>query len=158
MALTAVLSMLANNFVDYFSKVAPKSQEDFDDWHKAVCDKFLANYNALLSYSGYTRVARYGKVQKIVNVTFKYLYLFCDIVPTNPGHFTFCHFSIDRKTLAWYKKNVNVKCSVRNWSNMTDIEYIEIQKGIREYISKNMPEKTPFEAEFEIWSDLYYGK
>lgn len=37
-------------------------------------------------------------------------------------------------------------------------EYIVIQEKIREYISKNMPERTPFEAEFEIRSDLYYGE
>ena len=41
---------------------------------------------------------------------------------------------------------------------MTYDEYIEIQKNIRAYISKHIPDKTPFEAEFEIWSDLYYGE
>ena len=156
--LTTVLSTLANDFVDYFSKPAPKTQADFDDWHKTVCDKFLTNYNALLSFSGYTRTAKYGKAQKIVNIAFKYLYLFCDIVPGKPGHFTFCHFAIDSITLVWYKKHIDPKCSVGNWSDMTYGEYIEIQKNIRAYISKNMPDKTPFEAEFEIWSDLYYGK
>ena len=156
--LTTVLSTLANDFVDYFSKPAPKTQADFDDWHKTVCDKFLTNYNALLSSSGYTRTAKYGKAQKIVNVAFKYLYLFCDIVPGNPGHFTFCHFAIDSITLAWYKDKIDANCAVGNWSDMTCGEYIDIQKNIRAYISKNIPDKTPFEAEFEIWSDLYYGK
>ena len=41
---------------------------------------------------------------------------------------------------------------------MTDFEYIGIQKKIRDCISKSMPDKTPFEAEFEIRSDLYYEK
>lgn len=157
-ALTSVLSTLANDFVDYFSKPAPKTQADFDDWHKTVCDKFLTNYNALLSSSGYTRTAKYGKAQKIVNIAFKYLYLFCDIVPGNPGHFTFCHFAIDSITLAWYKKHIDPKCFVGNWSDMTYEEYIEIQEKIRENIRKIMTDKTPFEAEFEIWSDLYYGE
>ncbi len=157
--LTSVLSTLANDFVDYFSKPAPKTQADFDDWHNTVCDKFLTIYNALLSSSGYTRTAKYGKAQKIVNITFKYLYLFCDIVLGNPGHFTFCHFAIDNYTLKWYNGLPGYpKCSARNWSDMTYGEYIDIQKNIRAYISKNMPDKTPFEAEFEIWSDLYYGK
>ena len=157
--LTTVLSTLANDFVDYFSKPAPKTQAVFDDWHKTVCDKFLTNYNALLSSSGYTRTAKYGKAQKIVNIAFKYLYLFCDIVPGNPGHFTFCHFAIDNYTLKWYNGLPGYpKCSARNWSDMTYEEYIEIQEKIREYIRKIMTDKTPFEAEFEIWSDLYYGK
>ena len=41
---------------------------------------------------------------------------------------------------------------------MTYDEYIEIQDKIHKHIGKTMPEKTPFEAEFEIWSDLYYGE
>ena len=41
---------------------------------------------------------------------------------------------------------------------MTYGEYIDIQKKIRIYISKNMLDKAPFELEFEIWSDLYYRK
>ena len=40
---------------------------------------------------------------------------------------------------------------------MSYTEYIEIQNKIRDYIRKNMPNKTPFEAEFEIWSSQYYN-
>ena len=155
--LTVVLSRLANDFVDYFSKPAPKSQADFDDWCKAAIDKFLTDYNELLTHSGYIKTARYGKAQKILNVTFKYLYLFGDIVSGNPGHFTFCHFAIDRKTLAWYKKNVAPQCSVRNWSDMTDVEYVEIQKNIRTYLAaQSKYPKEPFLAEFEIWSECAF--
>ena len=157
-ALTSVLSTLANDFVDYFSKPAPKTQADFDDWHNTVCDKFLTNYNALLSSSGYTRTAKYGKAQKIVNIAFKYLYLFCDIVPGNPGHFTFCHFAIDNYTLRWYNK-YNIGASyTKSWSNMSEKEYFRIQSEIFAHIRKTTSGITPFLAEFEIWSDLYYGK
>lgn len=152
----AVLSSLADDFVDYFRKPAPKTQAEFDEWHNRTCNRFLVNYNTMLKSSGYTQVAQYGKAQKIVNVAFKYLYLFCDIVPGNPGHFTFCHFAIDSYTLKWYNGLPGYpKCNARNWSDMTYGEYIEIQKNIRAYISKHIPDKTPFEAEFEIWSDLY---
>lgn len=155
----AVLYELAQKFVDYFKAPAPATQANFDKWHKDNCDWFVKEFNnQVMRHSGYKDI-EYGKAQKIVNVAFKYLYLFCDIVPGNPGHFTFCHFAIDNYTLKWYNGLPGYpKCSARNWSNMTYGEYIEIQKNIRAYISKNMPEKTPFEAEFEIWSDLYYGK
>ena len=106
--------------------------------------------------SNYAKRIKYGKAQKIVNIAFKYLYLFCDIVPGNPGHFTFCHFAIDSITLAWYKDKIDSNCAVGNWSDMTYGEYIDIQKNIRAYISKNMPDKTPFEAEFEIWSEYAF--
>ena len=153
-----VLSKLAAVFVDYFKSSAPATQADFDKWHEKTCNDFCNDFNTVLRTSNYKKRMKYGKAQKIVNIAFKYLYLFCDIVPENPGHFTFCHFAIDSITLVWYKKHIDPKCSVGNWSDMTYDEYIEIQKNIRAYISKNIPDKTPFEAEFEIWSDLYYGK
>lgn len=158
-AKNTVLSDLAQKFVDYFKSPAPATQGDFDKWHKDTCDWFVKEFNArVMVSSGYRNIA-YGKAQKIVNIAFKYLYLFCDIVPGNPGHFTFCHFAIDNYTLKWYNGLPGYpKCSARNWSDMTYDEYIEIQKNIRAYISKHIPDKTPFEVEFEIWSDLYYGE
>ena len=154
----AVLSKLAQKVVDYFKAPAPATQAKFDEWHKDTCDRFIDEFNnKVMRPSGYEDI-EYGKAQKIVNIAFKYLYLFCDIVPGNPGHFPFCHFAIDSITLAWYKNHIDSNCSVGNWSDMTYGEYIEIQKNIRAYISKNMPDKTPFEAEFEIWSYLYYEK
>ena len=155
----AVLSKLASIFVDYFGNNAPATQADFDEWHKKTCNDFCNDFNAVLRTSNYAKRIKYGKAQKIVNIAFKYLYLFCDIFPGNPGHFTFCHFAIDNYTLKWYNGLPGYpKCSARNWSDMTYDEYIEIQKNIRAYISKHIPDKTPFEAEFEIWSDLYYGE
>ena len=153
-----VLSNLADVFVDYFKSPAPATQIEFDKWHEKTCNDFCNDFNAVLRTSNYAKRIKYGKAQKIVNIAFKYLYLFCDVVPGNPGHFTFCHFVIDSITLAWYKKYIAPKCSVGNWSDMTYGEYIEIQEKIRKYISKNIPDKTPFEAEFEIWSEEYYKK
>jgi hypothetical protein len=154
----AVLSELAQKSVDYFKAPAPATQAKFDEWHRETCEWFIDEFNdRVMRPSGYKDI-EYGKAQKIVNIAFKYLYLFCDVVPGNPSHFTFCHFAIDSITLAWYKKHIDPKCSIGNWSDMTYGEYIEIQKNIRAYISKHIPDKTPFEAEFEIWSDLYYGK
>ena len=148
-----VLSNLASVFVDYFKAPAPATQAEFDAWHKKVCEDFLVAFNSVLRTSNYAKRMKYGKAQKIVNIAFKYLYLFCNIVPGNPGHFTFCHFAIDGIILDWYRRNVDPACGVRNWSDMTYDEYIEIQDKIRKHIGKAMPEKTPFEAEFEIWSN-----
>ena len=159
MAKKFILIDLANQFVDYFKAPAPATQAKFDKWHEETCKWFIDEFNnRVMRPSGYKGI-EYGKAQKIVNIAFKYLYLFCDIEPGNPGHFTFCHFAIDNYTLKWYNGLPGYpKCSARNWSDMIYDEYIEIQKNIRAYISKNIPDKTPFEAEFEIWSEEYYKK
>ena len=41
---------------------------------------------------------------------------------------------------------------------MSEKEYFRIQSEIFAHIGKTTSGITPFLAEFEIWSDLYYGK
>ena len=57
-----------------FSCLFRKGTDDFDGWHERVCDSFLGKLNQLLNENGYYECA-YGKAQKIVNVTFKLLFL-----------------------------------------------------------------------------------
>ena len=159
----AVLKDLTDKFVDYFKAPAPATQAEFDKWHKDTCDWFLHAFNSnVMSPSGY-RDIEYGKAQKIVNVAFKFLYLYCDIVPGTPGHFTFCHFIIDRYTLIWYNdvvcKKLGILAFKNPWRDMKYDEYIRIQENIRKYLgTQDEYSQNPFLAEFEIWSDLYYGK
>lgn len=51
---------------EYFAKDAPKSRNDFEDTHKNMCCVWTNEFSGDL--------AKYGKAQKIVNMTFKYLY------------------------------------------------------------------------------------
>ena len=158
----AVLKDLTNEFVAYFNAPAPATQADFDAWHKDMCEWFVDEFNKkVMRPSGY-RDIEYGKAQKIVNVAFKSLYLFCDIVADDPCHFTFCHFIIDRYTLIWYNKIVCAKCrpSAFNnpWRDMNYAEYIKIQENIRKYlIEQNKYSQNPFLAEFEVWSEYAFG-
>lgn len=158
----AVLKDLTNKFVDYFKTPAPATQADFDKWHKGTCDWFVDEFNTkVMRPSGY-RDIEYGKAQKIVNVAFKSLYLFCDIVPSEPSHFAFCHFIIDRYTLLWYNKIVCAKCrpSAFNnpWRDMNYVDYIKIQDKIRKYLgAQNKYSQNPFLAEFEVWSEYAFG-
>ena len=157
----AELKDLTNKFIDYFQAPAPKTQAEFDKWHKNICDWFLNEFNTnVMRPAGYKDIC-YGKAQKIVNVAFKSLYLFCDIVPGNPSHFTFCHFIIDRYTLIWYNDEVCKKRGMpvfkKPWRDMSYSEYIEIQKNIRNYLNtQNEYCQNPFLAEFEIWSDYAF--
>ena len=157
----AVLKDLAAKFVDYFKAPAGATQADFDKWHKDTCDWFLNEFNTkVMCPSDYKNIC-YGKAQKIVNVAFKFLYLFCNIVPGNTSHFTFCHFIIDRYTLIWYNDVVCKKLGItpfcKPWRDMNYLEYIEIQKNIRAYLANQSKyPKEPFFAEFEIWSEYAF--
>ena len=152
-----VLSTLADKFIDYFSSSA-KSEKEFNEWHSQTCNEFMDSFNALLKKSQYTRIMNYGKAQKIVNVAFKYFYMFCDSGEISVQYFEFCHFTIDKYTLRWYNK-YNIGASyTKSWSNMSEKEYFRIQSEIFAHIRKTTSDITPFLAEFEIWSDLYYGE
>ena len=91
----AVLWDLSQKFVDYFKSPAPQTQANFDDWHTDLCNWFLTTFNQKVLLPGGYNPTGYGKAQKIVNVTFKYLYLFAQLTEGYPTHFTFCHFTID---------------------------------------------------------------
>lgn len=149
------LRCLALEFVNYFKAPAPQSQADFDNWHRNICNKFIVCFDKVLAKSGYVQRMTYGKAQKIVNISFKYLYLFCNIEEGANGHFRFCHMAIDGIILDWYKNKVDPNCKCDNWSDLSEKEYFDIQDIIRNNFSSN---ENVFLSEFEIWSDLRYGK
>lgn len=95
----------------------------FDDSrHKALCKGFIKGFNTAIDAINnfiktnfpleITEIAtiKYGKAQKIVNMSFKYLYLFDDTFDESgnckyPQIFDHCHMAIDAKILDWFKKN-----------------------------------------------------
>lgn len=129
----------------------------FDDSrHKALCKGFIKGFNTAIDAINnfiktnfpleITEIAtiKYGKAQKIVNMSFKYLYLFDDTFDESgnckyPQIFDHCHMAIDAKILDWFKKND--KNSVSNysvtWSNMDYNEYQDAQKSIKTYCGQN---------------------
>ena len=150
-----ILSNLADKFVGYFSSLV-KSEKEFNEWHSQTCNEFMDSFNNLLKKSKYTRIMNYGKAQKIVNVAFKYLYMFLESAETYPQYFDFCHFTIDKHTLKWYNKyNVGAPYT-KSWSNMSEKEYFRIQNEIFTYIRKTTSGTTPFLVEFEIWSEYAF--
>lgn len=146
-----VFDWLAEMFIKYFRGEPPIN---FDDWHNKVCEEFLKRFNDVLRKSGYNPV-QYGKAQKIVNVTFKNLYLYDDAF-LYEEYFYDCHFILSSENLDWYKHNVNSSWRKIAWSNLNYKQYIEIQENIREYFKNNEKcYKAPFIAEFFIWSDHF---
>lgn len=159
-----ILSELADSFVEYFKNCSPKSVNEFDKWHEENCSKFKDDFNELLK----NHKIEYGKAQKIVNMTFKYIYCFADNM--NFDYFKYCHMTLDRYTLKWFLKDVRnwlkenncdfFKSNIPAWSNLDKGEsdkelfsYLWIQTQIRKYLNKqDKYSKIPFIAEFTIWN------
>lgn len=101
-------------FMDYFFPV-PKSdnqymdETSFDQWHKEMCEEFLAVIEP--KYQG---GLKYGKAQKIVNMTFKNAYcLQHNEIKEDQfeKYFEHCHIPLDSIILEWVKRTQAWLCS-----------------------------------------------
>ena len=170
---------LARKLYEYMNSIDTFgwNQSDYDEWHQETCDEFKNGMNSIKKING---VVAFGKAQKIVNMSFKYLFCLKDAEDERyAGKFKFCHMPLDSFTLEWYKQAVVPWCrqkdihfkfvasDLQSWSNLEYGEcndphsYYGIQRYIREYLSKGIDgfvdEKgrpfTPFTAEFYIWQE-----
>lgn len=133
---------MAQKFVDYFKNTAPKSQADFDKFHRTTCLDFLRELNKCVPDP-----QEFGKAQKFVNMAFKYLYCFDD-AHTYDDWFKFCHMPIDSYTLNWCFDNaLYVKKDITNWSGIKEGQYYDLSGEIRVKLSG----ETPLLVEFKIW-------
>lgn len=158
----------ANKFIETFCKAeAPLTQEAFDARHQEVCDDFLTKLNKLCTDCGVEEPPCYGKAQKIVNMTFKYLYLFEKNEPIQ-SLFAFCHMPLDSSIFRYLKEKfkehgLNAKLFETAWSKLDAGQYRKIQTAIREYCQEYSSDyadaadecaKLPFYAEFQIWEEM----
>lgn len=155
-----ILSQLAHKIFEY---VQSRKYDKFDIWHKKLCNDFKDNFNEHVLEPANRIEAKDGKAQKIVNMTFKYLYCFDD-AEDYINLFEKCHMAIDSYIIEWYNKIIESKEDkiTDSWSNLDygDIEnpkqktYFAMQKNIRKYIAKNKYYgENPFYAEFIIWQE-----
>lgn len=160
---------LAYKIADYINNGA----DDFDVWHHNICDFFIKCFSDILNEAGKNpNDATYGKAQKIINMTFKYLYCFDD-ASIYAERFEPCHMTLDSYILNWVnewfieqynsgktrdkKLSRNGKNHLPKWSHLAYKaecgnvpQYIEIQTAIKDRLSKEFG-KPPIELEFEIW-------
>ncbi len=161
---------LAIKFANYMEK----GTDDFEKWHNDTCLLFKNEFAKLLTEANKKSInSTYGKAQKIVNMTFKYLYCFDDAYKYI-DRFAPCHMALDSYILnwffSWYKEiwdNIeNNKRAKRKltrsgkyhlpvWSNLeyeaigdsTIPQYKEIQEAIKTRLGNT----SRIEAEFVIW-------
>ena len=152
-------------FYNTFSKELQKIfKKEIDFSPEALFDKFIKFFQ---NY-GYT--VTYGQAQKVINMSFKYLYC-VDSKNEYKDLYAKCHMPLDSFTIQWYKrhiypisKNTNCKISANDtWSNMDDPQkYQAIVNDIKLHlhnasitlngVKEDLP-PTPLEAEFVIWPE-----
>ena len=137
---------LAQEFVKYFQSPSPTTREDFDKIHKGLCEGFLNGLNEVFARYKLAK-QEFGKAQKVINMTFKYLYCFDDAEKFE-DYFRFCHMPIDSYTLNWCFDNaLYVKKDITNWSGIKEGQYYHLSDKIRVKLS----EEAPLLVEFKIW-------
>ena len=141
---------LANRFKK-LSPFAYKKQEDFDNWHEDTCNAYCAELNSFAVRKDFSFVMTYGRAQKVLNMTFKYLYCTSAYKAHVEKIIPFLHMTLDGYTLRWYKevvvKYINDKrpknsaklkvSDVSDWSKMNEPgkhQYMDIQTRIRAYL------------------------
>jgi hypothetical protein len=147
-----VLEKLATDIFKYITTYTSAPIKPFDDWHNEECNDFLSTFNPVLNKYGYKSI-EYGKAQKIVNMTFKYLFCFDDAM-SYLSVFNQCHMPIDSYILKWYEKEViKSKSNISSWSDMDEKQYLDLQTNIKTHIfQKPQPEgPNQFLSEFYIW-------
>lgn len=150
-----VIDFVEPYFLDYFKN----KPQNFDKWHEKVCDKLVEFYGK----TGYLREKKgekgtigftYGNAQKIVNMTFKYL--FCIMTDNNMGienyleYFKDCHLTLDSYIITGLVdeyKNQGIK--YLSWSRLDKKEYLNYQRVAKENWHLQRP---LFIEEFDIWN------
>ena len=153
---------IVKEFKAYFTNPAP-CEKKFKESHIRLCNAWIN------SFEDGSSLGTYGKAQKIVNMTFKYLYC-CTNIDNFENHFKYCHMPLDSFTLEWCKRNIQEiePNKIGSWSKMKDEksdtykESKNIEKysyhyyvaRIRDYVAINKIELTPLQMEFIIWPKM----
>lgn len=142
-------------------------QEDFDTFHKKCCNAWCDQWPGNVK----NQYGNYGTAQKIVNMSFKYLYCWESKCNKRITHdFSKCHMTIDGYTLNWIirqdtlrrKKNDPLKgISKTNWSSLSQDQYLIIVgfisslKESSDLLKENVviSKLSMFELEFLIWQE-----
>ena len=132
---------IADDLRYYYNGKAKKTNEAFDGWYRSVLSDFQ---KSILSI---------GQIQKLINMSFKYLYCCDDIREKYSSHFDCCHMPLDGYTLNWFRTSCKEK-KIKNtffkgkWSKIENSdEYFRIENQIRGFLSG----KNVFIEEFIIW-------
>lgn len=149
-------------------------KEKFDEWYKTTYENFLDKYKGIMRQNkideNVVENQGIGKVQKIINMTLKYLYCMAD--ENQEKKFEHCHMPLDHYTLEnWfcrvvgqnmiYEEGIDKKQldELKVWSKILDYGlYMKVQKKISAYVKESKYEiegikMSSLQAEFIIWEE-----
>ena len=159
-----VLKCIEDKLLCYFKNKAPSNEAEFDVIHNELCQIWCDEFKD--SQEG--KLGTYGKAQKIVNMSFKYLYC-CEDAEKYRDHFKYCHMPLDSFTLEWFKRNTHDKITagkIASWSNLENganefemegkkfYSYEYYKKKIREMAVNDGRGFSPLELEFIVWPQI----
>lgn len=153
------------------------SQNDYDEWHKRICEDLADPSKFFAGYSGMRRdtVDRYknkhgftiGNAQKFLNMLMKDLYACFHEDPTygkylssgNEDYFKYCHMPLDSYILYFvddirYRMGKTVKRAFTAWSQINNYaDYMKEQQDIRSFVGSpaNKHKATVLQTEFVVW-------
>ena len=128
-----------------------KSQAHFDTWHDQTCKQYCSHMNHLNRKKYFPKKfdTTYGRAQKVLNMTFKYLYCTASYQTEVEKIVEYLHMTLDSYTLRWYKDQIVAPIKglragdISNWSKMNESapkhQYIDIQNRIRKFLSQPSP-------------------
>ena len=144
----------------FIEKPVQKSAPDFDKEHDKLCKIWCESIKN-------KEIGTYGKAQKIVNMSFKYLFC-CKDADDYKEYFKFCHMPLDSFTLEWFKREYSSDASNIEWYENEEksklkpriiIEKIASWSAL-EYDAENDPQKAlgfyPREGKKKFYSYLFY--
>ncbi|MDD6276037.1 MAG: hypothetical protein PUB20_04355 [Clostridia bacterium] len=104
------------------------SRETIKDISSLFCDEIIGNGNRY--------VTGFGLAQKLINITYKYLYVFSDMIFTDRPvpDFSVCDCPLDSIII----KKLSIKDCF--WSKITEQQYLECQAKITELLKENSPD------------------
>lgn len=148
-----IFEFITDEFVNYFSEPV-RNIKEFEMWHNTLCEKICEKFSSIPEIE-----LKYGKAQKIVNITFKHLYCFSDSIDKSE-YFKYCHIPIDNNVLDWLTKKANISKPSVSWSNIDYNTYIKYEHSVfswlkseknKEYVDDKGNPFSPLELDFEVW-------
>ena len=119
-------------------------QDEYDEWHKAICEELVGRYAKVCGDQFYI-----GQAQKWVNMTIKYLYLIdSDLVRLI---IDFAHVPLDNYVFAAAMEHINLSSAgLTPWSKIKDYSvYLNYQKELKKAVE---PLNTsPLQWELSYW-------
>ncbi len=118
------------------------TQKDFDDWHRAACERLSAIYREC-GYESFN----VGHAQKWLNMTFKYIYVMGEQRLPGFGHlYDLCHVPLDNILMDSLRPYdfPSLPCA---WSRLNNYDvYLDRQRWIRIHFKE-----APLDVEFRLW-------